>query len=170
MVAYSKFDLKYAFPASAQVKPAMLVGTNFAYMPTTTDYSTQGMNISADAMMANIIVSKKLLFFTPYVGFGVTKTNFTLKMAGNYPLLGNPITEVKTVGGTNYTVPKLDAAGKPYVEIKDMTDPINITSSELMPNATIGFRLKVLWILTVHAQYTMQKYPTASAGFGIALR
>ncbi len=170
MLSYSKFDLKYAFPTSSQIKPNMLVGSSFTYTPTTTEYSTQGMNINADALMANIIVSKKLLFFTPYVGFGVTKTNFTLKMEGNYPVLGNPIMEEKTIGGTKYMVPKVDAAGKPYVEIKDMTDPINIQSSEVMPNATVGFRLKLLFILTFHAQYTMQKYPTASAGFGIAIR
>jgi hypothetical protein len=128
------------------------------------------MNISADAMMANIILSKKLLFITPYLGFGVTKTNFTLKMAGNYPLLGNPIMVDKYIGSVKYSVPEVDATNKPYVEIKDMTDPINITSSELMPNVTFGLRLKVMWILTVHAQYTMQKYPTASVGFGLAIR
>ena len=172
MVAYSKFDLNYALPTSSQVTPDMLVkGTNFTYTPTATVYSTQAMNITANALMANIIVSKKLLFFTPYLGFGVSKTNFDLKMAGNYPILGNPITEVKTVGVTNYTVPKVDpSSGKTYIEIKDMTNPINITSSELMPNATIGFRLKVLMIMTIHAQYTLQKYSTASVGFGFAFR
>jgi len=170
MVAYSKFDLKYAFPTSAQITPNMLVGTSFAYLPTSTDYSTQGMSISANAMTANIIVSKKLLFFTPYVGFGVTKTSFNLTMAGNYPLLGNPITEVKTINGVDYTVPKVDGNGKPYVEITDKPDPIKIISGEVMPSTTVGFRLKILWVLALHAQYTFQKYPTASVGFGINIR
>ena len=170
LLAYTKFDLKYAFPTSAQVTPDMLVGSSLAYEPTTANYSTQGMNVSADALTANIIVSKKLLFFTPYLGFGVTKTNFNLTMAGNYPILGNPKTEVKNINGTNTTVPVLDANSKPVMEIKNMTNPIDIASDQIMPNATIGFRLKVLFALTIHAQYTMQKYPTASLGFGIAIR
>ena len=170
-LAYTKFDLKYAFPASAKITPAMLVGDNFAYLPTTTDYTTQGMNISANAMTANIIVSKKLAFITPYIGFGITKTAFALTMAGNYPLLGNPKTHEEVIGGTTYTVPDREAGtNKPIMEIANMTNPIQINSSEVMPNFTVGLRLKILWIFSLHAQYTMQKYPTATAGFGINIR
>jgi opacity protein-like surface antigen len=164
LLAYNKFDLKYAFPTSAQITPATLVGTSLAYEPTTTDYTTQGMNISANAMTANIIVSKKLAFFTPYFGFGVSK------MAGNYPLLGNPKTQVVNIGGTNQTIPVVDANNKPIMLIDNMTDPIKISSNEVMANATVGFRLKILWVLALHAQYTFQKYPTASVGFGINIR
>lgn len=165
-LGYTKFNLSYAFPASARITPDMLVGSDLAYEPTNTDYSTQGMNISADAMTANIIVSKKLLFVTPYVGFGITKTSFNLTMAGNYPLLGNPKTQ--TIGGVNY--PVLDSNNKPIMNIDNMTNPIQITSGEIMPNITVGLRLKVLWIFALHAEYTMQKYPTATAGFGINIR
>jgi hypothetical protein len=169
LVAYNKFDLKYAFPTSAQITPAMLVGTSYSYDPTTTDYTKQGMNISADAMTASIIVSKKLFFITPYAAIGITKTSFNLTMAGNYPLLGNPKTEVVNIGGTDQTVP-VYRDGKPVMEINDMTDPIKINSSEVMPNATVGFRMKLLWVLSLHAQYTFQKYPTASVGFGVNVR
>ncbi|MFA5045657.1 MAG: DUF6588 family protein [Paludibacter sp.] len=172
LLAYTKFDLKYGFPASARITPDMLVGSDLAYIPTNTDYSTQGMSISANAMTANIIVSKKLLFVTPYVGFGITKTSFNLTMAGNYPILGNPKTHEEVIGGTTYTVPDREAGtNKPIMNIDNIANPIQIApTSEVMPNVTFGLRLKVLWVLSVHAQYTMQKYPTASAGFGISIR
>ncbi|MHB9143378.1 MAG: DUF6588 family protein [Paludibacter sp.] len=165
-LAYTKFDLSYAFPSSAQITPDVLVGDNFSYDPTTTDYKTQGMKISANAITANIIVSKKLLFVTPYVGFGITKTSFDLAMTGNYPVLGNLVTQ--EIAGQTLPVMK---DGKPKIEIDNQTNPIQIAPpSEMMPNLTVGLRLKVLFLLTFHAQYTMQKYPTASAGFGISFR
>jgi len=163
ILAYSNFDLKYAFPSNALITPNLLVTAPLtAYDGTTpaSTYNGQNMNIKATAMTANIIVSKKLLFATPYIGFGVTKTNFDLTLAGTYPALGNPETQV--IAGT--TVP----TGR--MLINHMVDPVKISSGEVMPNMTIGLRLKVLFAVTFHAQYTLQKYPIASAGFGISIR
>ena len=169
LLAYSKFDMKYAFPSNYQVTPDKLVsgGVTTAPDPNTSsnDYSTQGMKVSATAKTANLVFSKKILFITPYVGFGFTDTNFDMGMPGNYPTLGDPQTIV--VGGV--TVPKLNSNGKPIMQIKNITDPINISSSEVMTNATLGLRLK-LAVITIHAQYAFQKYPVASAGFGISIR
>lgn len=50
-----------------------------------------------------------------------------------------------------------------------MKDPIKINPSQFMPNATIGLRIK-LAILTLHAQYTVQKYPMITAGLGFSFR
>jgi len=55
------------------------------------------------------------------------------------------------------------------MQIKNITDPINFSSSETMTNATLGLRFK-LAVITIHAQYAFQKYPVASAGFGISIR
>lgn len=169
VLAYSKFDMKYAFPSNYQVTPDKLVsgGVTTAPDPNTSsnDYSTQGMKVSATAKTANLVFSQKILFITPYVGFGFTDTNFDMGMPGNYPTLGDPQTIV--VGGV--TVPKLNSNGKPIMQIKNITDPINISSSEVMTNATLGLRLK-LAVITIHAQYAFQKYPVASAGFGISIR
>lgn len=168
VLAYSKFDLKYAFPSSFQITPDKLVSGGITYVPDPNSnvYTTQGMKVSATAQTANLVFSKKLAFITPYVGFGIIKSNFDLTMEGNYPTLGNPLTQ--TVGGV--VVPQLNGNGKPIMQIKNMTDPVKISSSEVMTNATVGLRMKVLWIFTVHAQYAFQKYPIASAGFGITLR
>lgn len=169
LLAYNIFNVKYAFPTSAQITPDKLVGSNLTYDSTPTDYTTQGMVIKASAMTANLIFSKKLAFITPYIGFGIIKSNFDLTMAGNYPTLGNPKTTSVTVGGTTTVVP-VYRDGKPVMEINNMTDPIKITSPEVMTNATVGIRMKVLWVLSIHAQYAFQKYPIASAGFGITIR
>ena len=165
MLAYNQLDLNYAFPTSAQITPDKLVGKDangqpspgYVDAPNTTDktYTTQGVKMSASALTANVIVSKKLLFLTPYVGFGITRTSFDLKMAGNYPTLGDPV----NTGNNTYKM-----------TIKNITDPINISSKQVMPGATIGLRFKVLLVLTAHAQYTFQKYPTASVGFAIGMR
>jgi len=157
MLAYNQLDLKYAFPASAQITPEDLVSQDMGYIPdpNSNDYTTQGMKMTASALTANVIVSKNLLFLTPYVGFGITQTSFDLKMAGNYPTLGDPVKE----GNNAYKM-----------TINNITDPINISSKQVMPGATIGLRFKVLFVLTAHAQYTFQKYPTASVGFAIGMR
>jgi len=170
LVAYNKFDLKYTFPTSAQITPEMLVGSSLAYEPTTIDYSNQAMSVSADAMIVNILISKKLAFFTPTIGFGVTKTSFDLSMTGNYPVLGEPKTMVVNTAGINQTVPILSAGGKPIMQINNLTNPVQIRSSEILPNATIGLRLKLFWFLTLSAQYTLQRYSTVSVGAGINIR
>lgn len=157
MVAYNQLDASYAFPVSAQVTPEDLISGDLEYIPDPRSggYTTQGMKLSASSLTANIIVSKDLLFVTPYLGFGITQTNFDLTMAGNYPTLGDPV----NTGNNNYKM-----------QIKDITDPITISSSQVMPGATVGLRFKILFVFSAHAQYTIQKYPTASVGFGIGIR
>jgi hypothetical protein len=87
-------------------------------------------------------------------------------MPGNYPTLGDPLTT--TIAGQ--TVPVLNSNGQPIMQIKNVTNPIGFSSTESMTNATVGLRFKVLWIFAFHAQYEFQKYPVASAGFGITFR
>jgi len=168
VLAYSKFDLKYAFPASSQITPDKLVSDGVTYDDGNTSlsyYASQGMKVSANAQTANLVFSKKLAFITPYLGFGISKTNFDLSMDGNYPTLGDP----KTVSLGGVLVPELNENGKPIMKIVHETNPINFSSSETMTNLTLGLRLK-LAIFTLHAQYAFQKYPVASAGFGITMR
>jgi len=157
LVAYNQFDISYAFPTSAQVTPDKLVSEDLGYVPAaeSSDYTDQGMKMSASSLTANIIISKNFIFFTPYLGVGVIRTNFDLKMAGNYPTLGDPV----DTGGGEYKM-----------QIINKIDPVSFSSSQVMPGATLGFRLKILGIISAHAQYTLQKYPTASIGFGLGMR
>jgi len=166
---YTKFSMNYDFPSNALITPRDLVTSPVTFDDGSTNasiYANQKMVINANSLTANLIVSKKLLFITPYLGFGVTKSSFDLTLAGTYPTLGNPKTHV--VAGV--TIPELNSAGYPIMLINHETDPVKISSSEVMPNMTIGLRLKFLMILSFHAQYIIQKYPMATAGLGISIR
>jgi hypothetical protein len=155
LVAYTEMNANYYFPASAQITPDKLVSGGLDYVadPNLNDYTTQSMKVNAKSFTAGVIVSKKLAIFTPYVGVGIIKTNFDAALAGDYPTLGDPVL----------------SNGTYKMKIKNIADPVKVTSAETMPNATIGFRLK-LALITLHAQYVAQKYPIASAGFGISFR
>jgi len=161
MAAYTQFDVKYNIASSSQVTPNKLVeGITPEYSGDGTEYNTQNMHVKAKAFTAGIVVSKKLLFFTPYVGFGVTKTDFDIAMAGVYPTLDNPV----YVSGD----PTLTSSYK--MTIINKPNPIDITGSQTMMNATIGFRLKVFGLVAFNAQYVQQKYPVASVGLGVNFR
>jgi hypothetical protein len=156
LVAYNVLDIRYAFPASAQVTPEDLIGGDLGYIPDpqSNDYTTQGIRMSASALTANLIVSKKFLLLTPYLGFGITRTSFDLKLTGNYPTLGDPVYQ----GGTTYKM-----------QIRNVTDPIHLASNLSMPGATVGLKLNLV-VAALNAQYTFQKYPTASVGFALGFR
>jgi hypothetical protein len=155
LAAYTQFDTKYDFPSS--ITPKNLV-TDQSLLTTAdlndNSYIGQGMHMKAKAFTTGIIVSKKLLFITPYLGLGITKTNFNLDLTGNYPVLGG--------------LQMVNSEAK--AKINKMVDPVNVVGNETMANVTLGLRLQLLGVLSFHAQYVAQKYPTASAGFGISIR
>jgi hypothetical protein len=163
MLTYSRLYVKYAFPFDAQITPDRILGQGLEYTPDfqLNVYSTQAMKIDAGAMTANIIVSKKLTFASPYLGFGVSKNISDLTMVGIYPTIRGV---VPVISGTSVVA---------KMQIENVTNPIHISTSEVMPNLTVGMRLNVLNVLfplTFHLQYTLQKYPVASAGFGVLVR
>jgi hypothetical protein len=49
------------------------------------------------------------------------------------------------------------------------TDPLDLKFSASGLRTTAGFRLK-LAVLTIHADYTLQKYKCLTAGIGISVR
>jgi len=165
LVAYTKLNADYYFPAESQITPDKLVGGGLGYVADpnyTGNYSTQSMKINTKAFTTGIVFSKTLLFFTPYIGVGIIKTNFDVVLAGDYPTLGNPVLDKN---GS----PVLNSNNKPIMQIVNKVDPVKVNGSETMPNATFGFRLKFA-VISFHAQYVAQKYATASAGFGITFR
>ena len=151
-LGYTKFKQDYLFPTQLTsadlVNPVLLSSTDY------TMYKNQGFSMSVDALVANFIVSKSFLFFTPYVGVGLTRTQFDFGFDGTYPVLGNPATPTSKIPATAV----------------DGATIAKVSSTENMLGTTVGFRLKLFFITALHAQYTMQKYPTASVGFGINFR
>jgi hypothetical protein len=174
-VGYTKFTLNYKFAAADQITPDQLVDPLVGYIPPVgVSFNDQKLGLTASALTANVLISKKLLFFTPYLGLGITSSSFNLGFKGNYPLINEPYLDPIN----NPTSPSFDPVatstnpnpnnGK--MQISVMKDPIDMTYDNVMPNLTVGFRLKILWVLALHAQYTLQKYPIASVGFGINIR
>lgn len=98
---------------------------------------------------AEAIISKKLLFFTPYasVGYNTARTNARLK--GEYEF---------TTGGT--------LLGPTYTTFED---PITIKRNDISGlRANIGFQLN-LAALRIFASYSMAEYNALNAGIGVGI-
>ncbi|MGC9151938.1 MAG: DUF6588 family protein [Microbacter sp.] len=151
MVGYTHVHFNYYFDNPIMPNDLVNDPNLINEPPDLSIYANQGMHVSANSLMANVIVSKKLLFFTPYVGFGVTSSRFDFNFAGNYPVLG-------------------DLSSNNKYNVNTLTDPIPLHYSSFSPGLTVGFRLKFLWIFALHVQYTVQQYSAASVGLGINIR
>lgn len=88
------------------------------------------------------LVSKKFAFITVFGGVGIASTGTTFDLFGEY---------------------ELSSGGAPLV------DPIEFKYNSAGPRMNVGFRMKLL-ILTIHADYAIQKYSTLTTGIGISIR
>lgn len=104
------------------------------------DDQSQSMELEANSFLAQAIISKKLLFVTPYVGLGYATANSTVSLKGSYE------TETTT-----------------------LVDPISfdVQNSGLRANAGITLELAAI---RLNAEYAFQEYNTLTVGFGISIR
>ncbi|MFY0687023.1 MAG: hypothetical protein JXQ90_07660 [Cyclobacteriaceae bacterium] len=105
------------------------------------DTENQSLNLGIGGTTFQVVASKKLAIFTPFVGLGFTSSNTDFNMLGNYP-----------VG-----------------DIGSLTDPISVEVGGASPRMSLGGRLK-LAVLTLHAEYVVQKYNLLTLGAGISIR
>jgi hypothetical protein len=121
------------------------------YTPDVTDQEVAGENqrseFSINATTIQALISKKFSVITLYgaLGYNIAKSKLAIK--GTYDIDDSGI-----------------AGDKSYE-----TDPLNFSYAASGPRATAGFRLK-LAVLTIHADYTFQKYNALSVGLGISVR
>ena len=99
-------------------------------------------NLDVSATTVNLILSKKLLMFTPYLGVGYNSTKTTFNIEGDYNIAGLAI---------------------------NMSDLTKIDFENKGFRANIGFRFNIT-VLALQANYTFSEYPTATIGAGISLR
>jgi hypothetical protein len=160
LFGFTSFNASYAFSPPNNLNPDVPNGTTSGNTinTNTAAYDNQKLAITSTAWTVQAIISKKLLFFTPYLGVGYGYSNTEIKMAGNYPY-----TEFIT-SGTPLTNPNY---GKK--EVKVVTDPVTISGNASSFRATLGFRLK-LTLLTIHADYTLAAYNVATLGVGLNLQ
>ena len=100
-------------------------------------------NLEIEATTINIILSKKLLMFTPYLGVGYNSFKTSLNIDTDYSIGALTINSAEL---TNMTIESNNAI-----------------------RANIGFRFNIT-ILALQANYTISDYPTATIGAGISLR
>jgi hypothetical protein len=111
-----------------------------------TDFSNQRISGTFNSFMAQAIISKKLLFFTPFLAVGYNTTQTSVGALGNFP-----VTTGGTILGPTYTT---------------YTDPINIKETSVNGlRADVGFQLN-LAIFRIYASYSAAQYQSFNGGIG----
>ena len=141
--------------ASAQVSVHAIAGfagftkMDMVYRPDPSEDvagENQRSELSLSATTIQVLASKKFSILTLYGGLGYNIAKSKLGLKGTYDLNDdgdfNDVSEV---------------------------DPFDFSYSASGPRATAGFRLKFA-VLTLHADYTFQKYKALSVGLGISVR
>lgn len=117
-----------------------------------TDFSNQRVNGTFNGFNAEVIVSKKILFFTPFASVGYLTSNTNVGLLGNFPIttgINNIVQQQPT-----YTT---------------FTDPISIKERSVSSTkATLGFQLNLAFF-RFYAAYTASQYQSVNAGIGFGL-
>lgn len=159
MFGYTTMGADVKFIGADAITPS--TDTNVYNPNPTKKYNNQKVEFKSTAWTTNLIISKKLGPFTPYIGLGYQDASTTLKLLGDYPFsVPNDV--------ANATNPSDPSFGKP-LKVMDITDPVTITGDIGGFRANIGFRLK-LAVLTIHADYTLGQYNVLSAGLGLNIQ
>lgn len=146
------FDLAIAFGYSRMNSNIPLnvqpdAGAQPANNQQSTDFSNQHIEAHFNSFMAQAIISKKLLFFTPFLSVGYNTANVNAVTVGNYPVTtGENIAFQPT-----YTT---------------FPNPISINEKSISGmRADLGFQLN-LAIFRVYASYSAAQYQSFNAGIG----
>ena len=147
-----KHDLLQWIPVAGDVIPINLsiqaghtqLNTAFSVIDPNSSVD-QNINMDVNATTVNLILSKKLLSFTPYVGIGYNSsiTTFSSNASLNVGTIDNAVS---------------------------MTVPLEMKfESQNEVRTNIGFRFN-LAIIALQANHTFSKYPVTTVGVGISLR
>lgn len=115
-----------------------------------TNFSNQTIEGHFSGFNTQVILSKKLLFFTPFVSVGYLTSSTDVGLKGNYPF-----------------VTGVDGTGKP--KYTSYADPINISGKSASVSglrADLGFQLN-LAIFTIYASGSLAEYKSVNAGIGL---
>lgn len=165
MFGYTSMSADVKFNGSNAITPEKDANGNdisyIYYGDASNNYSDQKMEFKSKAWTTNLLVSKKLGPFTPYLGLGYQKANTDLSLLGIYPVT----VPNDQASATN----PLDPSFGKVARIHDVKDPVNISGNISGMRTTIGFRLKFA-IVTLHADYTFAQYNVAAIGLGLNLQ
>ncbi len=112
-----------------------------------TDFTNQRITGTFNSFMAQAIISKKLLFFTPFLAVGYNTTQTSIGALGNYPV---------TSGGTLVTP-----------TYTTYSNPININETSVNGfRADVGFQLNLAFF-RIYASYSAAQYQSVNGGIGL---
>jgi hypothetical protein len=112
-----------------------------------TDFTNQHISGQFNSFMVQAIISKKLLFFTPFLSVGFNNTHTTAAAIGNYPV---------TTGASATFQPTYTT----------FVNPINISETSVTGmRADIGFQLN-LGFFRIYAAYSAAQYQSVNGGIG----
>lgn len=104
-------------------------------------YNNQEVEVKFKGFNAEAIISKKLLFFTPFASVGFNSSNSSLNAYGTY--------DFQTAGGT-----------------ATFNDPISLKHDDISGlKASVGFQMNLAFF-RLFASYTQAEYGYANAGIG----
>ncbi len=142
-VGYTKFT--YTRPMNVTPDP-----NNNGGVSGSQNYANQTLDGNFTGWNAQVILSKRLLFFTPFVSVGYLSSKTDVGLHGNYPF----VTGVTNTGKATYTT---------------YTDPISISGDAAAvsgPRFDAGFQLS-LFILKIFASYSFAQYASGNVGVGL---
>jgi len=118
------------------------------------DFSTQMIDAKLSAVNTELILSKKLAVFTPFISVGYNSSHTDAKMKGNYPI----VTDAAVVAGN--TLVKYYTA---------FTDPVKVDKKDISGfRSNIGFQLN-LAAFRLFAAYSLGEYNAVNAGIGLGI-
>ena len=100
-------------------------------------------NLDISATTVNLILSKKLLMFTPYVGVGYSSNTTVFNVENKFHI------------------------GNQWIPVADLKEYEFSSNNNFRTN--IGFRFNIA-VIALQANYTFSEYPTATLGIGISVR
>ena len=143
-------DIKQHIPGIklAPFDLSVFVGYNRLHL--VNDFETQNarngqIDFGFNSFTYQAIISKKMSILTIYGGIGAANTTLNLQINGEYDIDDNP--------GNGY----------------ELEDPIDLDLGAFGGRFSAGFRIK-LAVITIHADYTFQKYDALSVGLGVSIR
>jgi len=120
-----------------------------------TDFSNQHFEGHFNSFIGQLIISKQILFFTPFLAVGYNTTHANVTSVGNYPVTtGTTLTPGPNFGNETYTT---------------FTNPVTISENVLNgARADIGFQLN-LGFFRFYASYSQAQYKSVNGGIGFGI-
>lgn len=138
-----KLDLDVKPSNNAQPDPAK---------PQSNDFSDQKIEAKLSGINVEAILSKKLLFFTPFISVGYNGSTTKADLKGNYPITTGAI--ISSTPTPTYTT---------------FSNPVSINQKDISGLRTnLGFQLNLAFF-RMYASYSMAEYNTFNAGVGFGI-